>query len=164
MKVKGIRKNCWHLRWGLTGGILLLGLLMISSATDKLWVTVYYGVPVWKEAVTTLFCASDAKAYDTEVHNVWATHACVPTDPNPQEVRLENVTENFNMWKNNMVEQMHEDIISLWDQSLKPCVKLTPLCVTLVASPQMLHKSSCFLPVLGLSGWTRSEPGSSLAN
>lgn len=26
---------------------------------------------------------------------------------------------------------MHEDIISLQDQSLKPCVKLTPLCVTL---------------------------------
>nr|AJW61199.1 envelope glycoprotein [Human immunodeficiency virus 1]AJW61206.1 envelope glycoprotein [Human immunodeficiency virus 1] len=112
-------------------GILLLGMLMICSATDKLWVTVYYGVPVWKEATTTLFCASGAKAYDTEKHNVWATHACVPTDPNPQEVALVNVTENFNMWKNNMVEQMHEDIISLWDQSLKPCVKLTPLCVTL---------------------------------
>nr|CAD59640.1 envelope glycoprotein [Human immunodeficiency virus 1] len=127
MRVKGTRKNYQHLwRWG----IMLLGLLMICSATD-LWVTVYYGVPVWKEATTTLFCASDAKAYDTEAHNVWATHACVPTDPNPQEVKLENVTENFNMWKNNMVEQMHEDIISLWDQSLKPCVKLTPLCVTL---------------------------------
>nr|AJW61047.1 envelope glycoprotein [Human immunodeficiency virus 1] len=125
MRVKGIRKN-WQ-RWG----ILLLGMLMICSGTEKLWVTVYYGVPVWKEAITTLFCASDAKAYDTEVHNVWATHACVPTDPNPQEVVLENVTEDFNMWKNNMVEQMHEDIISLWDQSLKPCVKLTPLCVTL---------------------------------
>nr|AHB86262.1 envelope glycoprotein [Human immunodeficiency virus] len=128
MRVKGIRKNYQHLwRWGT----MLLGLLMICSAAEKLWVTVYYGVPVWKEATTTLFCASDAKAYDTEVHNVWATHACVPTDPNPQEVVLGNVTENFNMWKNNMVEQMHEDIISLWDQSLKPCVKLTPLCVTL---------------------------------
>nr|UST15668.1 envelope glycoprotein [Human immunodeficiency virus 1] len=128
MRVKGIRKNYQHLwRWGIT----LLGMLMICSATEQLWVTVYYGVPVWKEATTTLFCASDAKAYDTEVHNVWATHACVPTDPNPQEVVLENVTENFNMWKNKMVEQMHEDIISLWDQSLKPCVKLTPLCVTL---------------------------------
>nr|AIX95656.1 envelope glycoprotein [Human immunodeficiency virus 1] len=126
MRVKGIRKHyLW--RWG----IMLLGMLMICSATEKLWVTVYYGVPVWKEATTTLFCASDSKAYDTEVHNVWATHACVPTDPNPQEVVLENVTENFNMWKNDMVEQMHEDIISLWDQSLKPCVKLTPLCVTL---------------------------------
>nr|AMD33853.1 envelope glycoprotein [Simian-Human immunodeficiency virus]AMD33860.1 envelope glycoprotein [Simian-Human immunodeficiency virus] len=128
MRVKGIRKNYQHL-W--KRGIMLLGMLMICSAVENLWVTVYYGVPVWKEATTTLFCASDAKAYDTEVHNVWATHACVPTDPNPQEVVLENVTENFNMWKNNMVEQMHEDIISLWDQSLKPCVKLTPLCVTL---------------------------------
>nr|AFI39037.1 envelope glycoprotein [Human immunodeficiency virus 1] len=95
-----------------------------------MWVTVYYGVPVWKEATTTLFCASDAKAYDTEVHNVWATHACVPIDPNPQEVRLENVTENFNMWKNNMVDQMHEDIISLWDQSLNPCVKSTTFSIT----------------------------------
>nr|AVN54526.1 envelope glycoprotein [Human immunodeficiency virus 1] len=126
MRVMEIRKNyLW--RWGT----MLLGILMICSVAGNLWVTVYYGVPVWKEATTTLFCASDAKAYDTEVHNVWATHACVPTDPNPQEIRLKNVTENFNMWKNNMVEQMHEDIISLWDQSLKPCVKLTPLCVTL---------------------------------
>nr|QIX13117.1 envelope glycoprotein [Human immunodeficiency virus 1] len=128
MRVMGIRKNYQLLR---RGGILLLGILMISSAVEQLWVTVYYGVPVWKEATTTLFCASDAKAYDTEKHNVWATHACVPTDPTPQEMPLENVTENFNMWKNNMVEQMHEDIISLWDQSLKPCVKLTPFCVTL---------------------------------
>nr|CAD10926.1 gp160 protein [Human immunodeficiency virus 1] len=128
MRAKGIRKNCQHLwRWGT----MLLGMLMTCSAAEQLWVTVYYGVPVWKEATTTLFCASDAKAYDTEVHNVWATHACVPTDPNPQEIILENVTEKFDMWRNDMVEQMHEDIISLWDQSLKPCVKLTPLCVTL---------------------------------
>nr|ACF60835.1 envelope glycoprotein [Human immunodeficiency virus 1] len=127
MRAMGMRSHWQHL-WRM--GTLLLGMLMICSA-EQLWVTVYYGVPVWKEATTTLFCASDAKAYDTEKHNVWATHACVPTDPNPQEIILKNVTENFNMWKNNMVEQMHEDIISLWDQSLKPCVKLTPLCVTL---------------------------------
>nr|AOK87521.1 envelope glycoprotein [Human immunodeficiency virus 1] len=128
MRVMGTKKNYQHLwRWGT----MLLGMLMICSAAEQLWVTVYYGVPVWEDATTTLFCASDAKAYATEVHNVWATHACVPTDPNPQEVVLGNVTENFNMWKNNMVDQMHEDIISLWDQSLKPCVKLTPLCVTL---------------------------------
>lgn len=106
-------------------------MVMIYSVMGNMWVTVYYGVPVWREATTTLFCASDAKAYEREVHNVWATHACVPTDPNPQEIVLVNVTENFNMWKNDMVEQMHEDIISLWDESLKPCVKLTPLCVTL---------------------------------
>nr|QSV18233.1 envelope glycoprotein [Human immunodeficiency virus 1]QSV18240.1 envelope glycoprotein [Human immunodeficiency virus 1] len=139
MRVKGIRKNYQHLwRWVT----MLLGMLMICNAAEQLWVTVYYGVPVWKEATTTLFCASDAKAYDTEAHNVWATHACVPTDPNPQEVKLENVTEYFNMWKNNMVEQMHEDIISLWDQSLKPCVKLTPLCVTLNCSDLNTTKSN----------------------
>nr|ADM30226.1 envelope glycoprotein [Human immunodeficiency virus 1] len=128
MRAMGIKKNYQH--WW-RGGILLLGMLMICSAAEQKWVTVYYGVPVWKEANTTLFCASDAKSHSTEMHNVWATHACVPTDPSPQEIKLENVTEDFNMWKNNMVEQMHEDIISLWDQSLKPCVKLTPLCVTL---------------------------------
>nr|AKT76869.1 envelope glycoprotein [Human immunodeficiency virus 1] len=128
MRVKGTRRSCpqWWI-WGILG----FWMLMIYSVGGNLWVTVHYGVPVWKEAKTTLFCASDAKAYEREVHNVWATHACVPTDPNPQEVVLENVTENFNMWKNDMVEQMHEDIISLWDQSLKPCVKMTPLCVTL---------------------------------
>nr|UMQ71930.1 envelope glycoprotein [Human immunodeficiency virus 1] len=128
MKVKGTQMNWPNLwRWGT----LILGLVIMCSASNNLWVTVYYGVPVWRDAKTTLFCASDAKAYETEVHNVWATHACVPTDPNPQEIYLENVTENFDMWKNNMVEQMQEDVISLWDQSLKPCVKLTPLCVTL---------------------------------
>nr|AWF73198.1 envelope glycoprotein [Human immunodeficiency virus 1] len=126
MRVMGIQRN-YPLLWRL--GMIILGTLIICNA--QLWVTVYYGVPVWRDAETTLFCASDAKAYDTEVHNVWATHACVPTDPSPQEINLENVTEEFNMWKNNMVEQMHEDIISLWDQSLKPCVKLTPVCVTL---------------------------------
>nr|AOZ17375.1 envelope glycoprotein [Human immunodeficiency virus 1] len=125
MRVRGILRN-WQ-QWWIWG---ILG-FWIYNVMGNLWVTVYYGVPVWKEAKTTLFCASDAKAYETEVHNIWATHACVPTDPNPQEVVLENVTENFNMWKNDMVDQMHEDIISLWDESLKPCVKLTPLCVTL---------------------------------
>nr|ARM47348.1 envelope glycoprotein [Human immunodeficiency virus 1] len=131
MRVRGILKN--YPQWWIWG-ILGFWMLMICNGKGKLWVTVYYGVPVWKEAKTTLFCASDAKAYEKEVHNVWATHACVPTDPSPQELVLENVTENFNMWKNDMVDQMHEDIISLWDQSLKPCVKLTPLCVTLNCS------------------------------
>nr|QJX43560.1 envelope glycoprotein [Human immunodeficiency virus 1] len=128
MRVMGILRSCqpWWI-WGILG----FWMLMNCNVGGNLWVTVYYGVPVWKEAKTTLFCASDAKAYEKEVHNVWATHACVPTDPNPQEMVLKNVTENFNMWKNDMVDQMHEDIISLWDQSLKPCVKLTPLCVTL---------------------------------
>nr|WKF19725.1 envelope glycoprotein [Simian-Human immunodeficiency virus] len=136
MKVMGIQRNYpqWWI-WSMLG----FWMLMICNG---MWVTVYYGVPVWKEAKTTLFCASDAKAYEKEVHNVWATHACVPTDPNPQEMVLKNVTENFNMWKNDMVDQMHEDVISLWDQSLKPCVKLTPLCVTLNCTNATASNSS----------------------
>nr|QNG98344.1 envelope glycoprotein [Human immunodeficiency virus 1] len=131
MRVRETQRNWLNLwRWGT----LILGLVIMCSASDNLWVTVYYEVPVWRDADTTLFCASDAKAHSTEMHNVWATHACVPTDPNPQEIYLVNVTENFNMWKNRMAEQMQEDVISLWDQSLKPCVKLTPLCVTLNCS------------------------------
>nr|APX54768.1 envelope glycoprotein [Human immunodeficiency virus 1] len=140
MRVKGIKRNYQPL-W--TWGMMLFGILMTCSVAEQLWVTVYYGVPVWKEATTTLFCASDAKSYSTEAHNIWATHACVPTDPNPQEIVLENVTENFNMWKNNMVDQMHEDIISLWDQSLKPCVKLTPLCVTLNCTDVQCNNTTC---------------------
>nr|AYX57252.1 envelope glycoprotein [Human immunodeficiency virus 1] len=130
MRVTGILRNCprWWI-WGILGFWMVMSYNVVGK--EDLWVTVYYGVPVWKEAKTTLFCASDAKAYEKEVHNVWATHACVPTDPNPQEMELKNVTENFNMWKNDMVDQMNEDIISLWEQSLKPCVKMTPLCVTL---------------------------------
>nr|UMQ67137.1 envelope glycoprotein [Human immunodeficiency virus 1] len=137
MRVMGTQMNCQ--RWWIWS---ILGFWMICNVGGNMWVTVYYGVPVWKEAKTTLFCASDAKAYDKEVHNVWATHACVPTDPNPQEMVLGNVTENFNMWKNNMVDQMHEDIISLWDQSLKPCVKLTPLCVTLNCNNNVTRNST----------------------
>nr|ARM49632.1 envelope glycoprotein [Human immunodeficiency virus 1] len=135
----GILKN--YPQWWIWG-ILGFWMLMNCNGKENLWVTVYYGVPVWKEAKTTLFCASDAKAYKKEVHNVWATHACVPTDPSPQELFLKNVTENFNMWKNDMVDQMHEDIISLWDQSLKPCVKLTPLCVTLICSNATVKNST----------------------
>nr|ARM48202.1 envelope glycoprotein [Human immunodeficiency virus 1] len=141
MRVMGIPKN--YPQWWIWG-ILGFWMLMICNGKGKLWVTVYYGVPVWKEAKTTLFCASDAKAYKKEVHNVWATHACVPTDPSPQELFLKNVTENFNMWKNDMVDQMHEDIISLWDQSLKPCVKLTPLCVTLICSNATVNNRTVY--------------------
>nr|AQL57348.1 envelope glycoprotein [Human immunodeficiency virus 1] len=135
MRAKGTQRNYkqWWM-WGVLGFWMFMIYNVRGNEKENLWVTVYYGVPVWKEAKTTLFCASDAKAYDTEVHNIWATHACVPTDPNPQEMVLENVTEEFDMWENDMVDQMHQDIISLWDQSLKPCVKLTPLCVTLNCS------------------------------
>nr|AYX66953.1 envelope glycoprotein [Human immunodeficiency virus 1] len=152
MRVRGMLKN--YQQWWIWG-ILGFWMVMICNVRGNLWVTVYYGVPVWKDAKTTLFCASNAKAVEREVHNVWATHACVPTDPNPQEIVLGNVTENFNMWKNDMVDQMHEDIISLWDEGLKPCVKLTPLCVTLDCTAVNTTKDS---------NYTTSSAGNSSAN
>nr|ADD18122.1 envelope glycoprotein [Human immunodeficiency virus 1] len=154
MKAKGMQRNYQHL-WGW--GTLLFWMIIMCKAAENLWVTVYYGVPVWRDAETTLFCASDAKAYDKEVHNVWATHACVPTDPNPQEIALENMTENFNMWKNNMVEQMQTDIISLWDQSLKPCVQLTPLCVTLNCTEPTSTNSTNSTSGNSTSGYSNSS-------
>nr|AEW28008.1 envelope glycoprotein [Human immunodeficiency virus 1]AEY78604.1 envelope glycoprotein [Human immunodeficiency virus 1] len=154
MIVMGIQRN-WPQLW--IWGILGFWMIIISRVVGNLWVTVYYGVPVWKEAKTTLFCASDAKAYEREVHNVWATHACVPTDPNPQEIVLGNVTENFNMWKNDMVDQMHEDIISLWDQSLKPCVKLTPLCVTLKCTDAELELNTTTNATLNFNETIKGE-------
>nr|UYP40490.1 envelope glycoprotein [synthetic construct] len=114
--------------------VIVMAFIIPCSSSRPLYATVYYGVPVWRDAQTTLFCAADAKMASSEMHNVWATQACVPTDPQPIELKLTNVTETFNIWKSGMVEQMQEDIISLWDQSLKPCVKLTVMCVTMNCS------------------------------
>nr|AWD35082.1 envelope glycoprotein [Human immunodeficiency virus 1] len=161
MRVRGIQRN-W-LQWWIWG-ILGFWMIITCRVMGNLWVTVYYGVPVWTEAKAPLFCASDAKAYEKEVHNVWATHACVPTNPDPQEVRLENVTENFNMWKNDMVDQMHEDIISLWDQSLKPCVKLTPLCVTLYCTNAAITNNTVNGIRMTTATPTNSSNSSNVAN
>nr|ABD61248.1 envelope glycoprotein [Human immunodeficiency virus 1] len=124
-----------------TWGILGFWMLMVCNMQD-LWVTVYYGGPVWREAETTLFCGSYAAAYDAEVHNVGATHACVPTDPSPQEVELVNVAENFNMWKNDVVDHMLDDVISLWDHYLLPCGEMTPLCVAFYCSIPTINNTT----------------------
>nr|AAL98870.1 envelope glycoprotein [Human immunodeficiency virus 1] len=108
---------------------IVMGLIIPCLSSSQKYATVYAGVPVWEEAAPVLFCASDANLTSPEQHNVWASHACVPTDPNPIEYILGNVTDNFNIWENYMVEQMQEDIISLWEQSIKPCVQMTFLCV-----------------------------------
>nr|AET72085.1 envelope glycoprotein [Human immunodeficiency virus 1] len=106
MRAKEIRKNCQGL-W--KGGILLLGMLMICSAKEEnLWVTVHLGGPGWKEATTILFCASDAKAYDTEAHNVWA-HMPVYPQTLTQKKEIENVTKIL-LCEKLLGKQMHEDI------------------------------------------------------
>nr|ALX35348.1 envelope glycoprotein [Human immunodeficiency virus 1] len=108
---------------------IVMALIIPCLNCKKLYATVYSGVPVWEDAAPVLFCASDVNMTSMEKHNIWASQACVPTDPSPHEYLITNVTDNFNIWGNYMVEQMQEDIISLWDQSLKPCVEMTFLCV-----------------------------------
>nr|ASC61962.1 envelope glycoprotein [Simian immunodeficiency virus] len=112
-----------HIIWGL---VLLIQ--FIEKGTNEDYVTVFYGVPVWRNATPTLFCATNASMTSTEVHNVWATTSCVPIDPNPIVVRL-NTSVWFNAYRNYMVESMTEDMIQLFEQSHKPCVQLTPMCV-----------------------------------
>ncbi|AGE13507.1 envelope glycoprotein [Human immunodeficiency virus] len=108
---------------------MVMALTIPCLSCKKSYATVYAGVPVWEDAKAILFCASDVNLTSTEKHNIWASQACVPTDPSPFEYPLNNVTDSFNIWENYMVDQMQEDIISLWEQSLKPCVKMTFMCV-----------------------------------
>nr|AAS68551.1 envelope glycoprotein [Human immunodeficiency virus 1] len=118
------RKNKKLWNWCIVMALIIPCL----NCKEQLYAAVYSGVPVWENANPVLFCASDVNLTSTEQHNIWASQACVPTDPNPNEYPI-NVTDNFNIWNNSMVDQMHDDIISLWEQSLKPCVQLTFLCV-----------------------------------
>nr|AGC10515.1 envelope glycoprotein [Human immunodeficiency virus 2] len=87
------------------------------------YVTVFYGVPVWKNASIPLFCA-------TKNRDTWGTIQCLPDNNDYQEIAL-NVTEAFDAWDNTVTEQAVEDVWSLFETSIKPCVKLTPLCVAM---------------------------------
>nr|2BF1_A Chain A, EXTERIOR MEMBRANE GLYCOPROTEIN GP120 [Simian immunodeficiency virus]3FUS_A Chain A, Exterior Membrane Glycoprotein Gp120 [Simian immunodeficiency virus] len=40
-----------------------------------------------------------------------------------------NVTESFDAWENTVTEQAIEDVWQLFETSIKPCVKLSPLCI-----------------------------------
>nr|ABD39704.1 envelope glycoprotein [Simian immunodeficiency virus] len=115
----------------LIGITLILIILTLGIGSRDYYTTVFYGVPIWKDATPSLFCASDADVTSREKHNIWATHNCVPLDPNPYEVPIANVSIKFNMEENYMVKEMKEDLLSLFQQSFKPCVKLTPFCVVM---------------------------------
>ncbi|AAM90237.1 envelope glycoprotein [Simian immunodeficiency virus] len=112
----------------LAVSLLALMALLIPGLKCENWTTVYYGVPVWRDATPPLFCASDPDIASNEPGNIWISTACLPSDPSPAEVPL-NITEKFNIYKNYMVDEVRDDMVSLFNQALKPCVKLTPMCV-----------------------------------
>nr|AAA20452.1 gp160 [Human immunodeficiency virus 2]prf//2105299A env gene [Human immunodeficiency virus 2] len=106
------------------------------------YVTVFYGVPAWRNASIPLFCA-------TKNRDTWGTIQCLPDNDDYQEIAL-NVTEAFDAWDNTVTEQAVEDVWSLFETSIKPCVKLTPLCVTMNCTT-MKNISTTARPTTGIS-------------
>ncbi|AAC54473.1 envelope glycoprotein [Human immunodeficiency virus 2] len=104
---------------------LLVTLLLISiyGYMGKNFVTVFYGIPAWKNASIPLFCA-------TRNRDTWGTVQCLPDNDDYTEIQL-NITEAFDAWDNTVTDQATKDVWSLFETSIKPCVKLTPLCVTM---------------------------------
>nr|ACC62202.1 modified envelope glycoprotein [Human immunodeficiency virus 2] len=102
---------------------LLIAIILASAYLThcKQFVTVFYGIPAWRNASIPLFCA-------TKNRDTWGTTQCLPDNDDYQEIAL-NVTEAFDAWNNTVTEQAVEDVWNLFETSIKPCVKLTPLCV-----------------------------------
>ncbi|APJ01782.1 envelope glycoprotein [Human immunodeficiency virus 2] len=104
---------------------LLIATLLASACLIYCtqYVTVFYGIPAWRNASIPLFCA-------TKNRDTWGTIQCLPDNDDYQEIAL-NVTEAFDAWDNTVTEQAIEDVWNLFETSIKPCVKLTPLCVAM---------------------------------
>ncbi|AFV26128.1 envelope glycoprotein [Simian immunodeficiency virus] len=110
---------------GCLGNQLLIAILLVSAC--GIWctqyVTVFYGVPAWRNATIPLFCA-------TSNRDTWGTTQCLPDNGDYSEMPI-NVTEAFDAWDNTVTEQAIEDVWNLFESSIKPCVKLTPLCIAM---------------------------------
>nr|AGN89619.1 envelope glycoprotein [Simian immunodeficiency virus] len=110
---------------GCLGNQLLIALLLVSVL--EIWcvqyVTVFYGVPAWKNATIPLFCA-------TRNMDTWGTTQCLPDNDDYSELAV-NITEAFDAWDNTVTEQAIEDVWNLFETSIKPCVRLTPLCIAM---------------------------------
>nr|AAA47773.1 envelope polyprotein [Simian immunodeficiency virus] len=110
---------------GCLGNQLLIALLLVSASGIYCvqYVTVFYGIPAWRNATVPLFCA-------TKNRDTWGTTQCLPDNGDYSELAI-NVTEAFDAWDNTVTEQAIEDVWNLFETSIKPCVKLTPLCITM---------------------------------
>ncbi|AAT37065.1 envelope glycoprotein [Human immunodeficiency virus 2] len=110
------------------GNQLLIALLCLNACVIYCtqYVTVFYGIPAWRNATIPLFCATNNR-------DTWGTTQCLPDNGDYSELAL-NVTEAFDAWNNTVTEQAVEDVWSLFETSIKPCVKLTPLCIAMRCS------------------------------
>nr|AVK70486.1 envelope glycoprotein [Simian-Human immunodeficiency virus] len=110
----------------LVVSLTLMALIIPGSRSKEQYVTVFYGIPVWQNSSVQAFCK-------TPNTNMWATTNCIPDDEGEKihEVPIPNITERFDAWgrKNPLVAQAESNIHLLFEQTLKPCVKLTPMCI-----------------------------------
>nr|CAE46405.1 envelope glycoprotein precursor gp160 [Simian immunodeficiency virus] len=102
--------------------LLILWTIGIICTTEKQYVTVFYGIPAWRNSAAPLFCTAMDRG-------VWAAASCVPEDPYQREVWMENATDYFDIYHNPIVDQVVQNMKDLYKQTFKPCVKLTPVCV-----------------------------------
>nr|ALS54462.1 env protein [Simian immunodeficiency virus] len=132
--------------------VLTLGLVVWMVISKQQWITVFYGVPVWKNSSVQAFCM-------TPTNRLWATTNCIPDDHDYAEVPL-NITEPFEAWadRNPLVAQAGSNIHHLFEQTLKPCVKLSPLCIKMNCVP--LNSSNMANP----SPTSSTSPSSSTIN
>ncbi|BAV25183.1 env protein [Simian immunodeficiency virus - agm] len=109
--------------------LIVIGIGIGLVLSKQLYVTVFYGVPVWKNSTVQAFCM-------TPTNRLWATTNCIPDDHDYTEVPL-NITEPFEAWadRNPLVAQAGSNIHLLFEQTLKPCVKLSPLCIKMSCVP-----------------------------
>ncbi|APJ01816.1 envelope glycoprotein [Human immunodeficiency virus 2] len=124
------------------GRVQLLVTILLASAylvycksKPPQYITVFYGVPAWRNASVPLFCA-------TKNRDTWGTIQCLPDNDDYQEIAL-NVTEAFDAWNNTITEQAVEDVWNLFETSIQPCVKLTPLCVAMSCTNTTLDTTTC---------------------
>nr|AAV63816.1 envelope glycoprotein [Human immunodeficiency virus 1] len=127
MRARGYQRNCPPTWW--TWGIMLLGMLTICSAARNLWVTVYYG----GACIGLSFCDQMYSIQQRPI--IFGLHMPVyPRTPAHKKY-------NWKMWPKTLIcgkitwETRCMRIESVYGiKALKPCVKLTPLCVTLNCS------------------------------
>ncbi|AAF07330.1 Env protein [Simian immunodeficiency virus] len=105
---------------------LLLFLLFLGAQGEakKQYVTVFYGVPKWEDAVVPLICASAN-------NSLWVTTSCLPDLQSYAQIPIHNISLNFTqeIKDNQIIQQAWSAMTSMVDTIMKPCVKINPYCV-----------------------------------
>ncbi|ADF42568.1 envelope glycoprotein [Simian immunodeficiency virus] len=120
--------------------VIILGQKTEQVSQQQQYVTVFYGVPVWKNASVGLFCTANGS------ESGWAVTACLPHSVIREQVHMPNVSQYFDAFKNPIEDQLWEDMTGLYKQTYRPCVKLTPYCVKMRCKTETTLTSNLTTP------------------